>query len=299
MIMALRISAMQGTVATLLPYISSIANAERIEECDWNKMRRMDFQELLRERTKYDHRVMTFLHGPGSGLTSAPTFSKEYGMMHQRKLLLSEISRLQRSISDENLELLPDYHQRVEVLKRLHFIDAQQENVLLKGRVACEINSVDELVTTELILDNFWTQYEPEEVVGLLSCLVFREKADEVVELEGRLAEGYAAIVQTAERVSAIQAQCQLNHEDYETSLKTQMVPVAYAWARGTPFADICQMTDIAEGTIVRVITRLDETCRELRDAARVIGDADLWTKMERCMELIRRDIVFAASLYF
>jgi len=49
-------------------------------------------------------------------------------------------------------------------------------------------------------------------------------------------------------------------------------------------------LTDIPEGTIVRVITRLDETCREVRDAARVIGDADLFTKMEEAQALIKRD---------
>ena len=41
----------------------------------------------------------------------------------------------------------------------------------------------------------------------------------------------------------------------------------------------------------------LDETCREVRDAARVIGDAELFKKMEEAQALIRRDIVFAASL--
>jgi hypothetical protein len=46
----------------------------------------------------------------------------------------------------------------------------------------------------------------------------------------------------------------------------------------------------VAEGTIVRVITRLDETCREVRDAARVIGDADLFKKMEDAQVKIKRD---------
>ena len=74
----------------------------------------------------------------------------------------------------------------------------------------------------------------------------------------------------------------------------------------------------MAEGTIVRVITRLDETCREVRDAARVIGDAELFKKMEEAQIKIKRDsaffdllfmgrnsllslipVVFAASLYF
>jgi late competence protein required for DNA uptake (superfamily II DNA/RNA helicase) len=49
-------------------------------------------------------------------------------------------------------------------------------------------------------------------------------------------------------------------------------------------------LTDVAEGTIVRVITRLDETCREVRDAARVIGDADLFKKMEESQIKIKRD---------
>lgn len=37
---------------------------------------------------------------------------------------------------------------------------------------------------------------------------------------------------------------------------------VVYEWARGTPFHSICELTDVMEGTIVRAIVRLDETCR-------------------------------------
>lgn len=81
------------------------------------------------------------------------------------------------------------------------------------------------------------------------------------------------------------------------------------------PFEQITALTDVAEGTIVRVINRLDETCREVRDAARVIGDAELFKKMEEAQIKIKRDsksvytanlfslltstVVFAASLYF
>lgn len=56
------------------------------------------------------------------------------------------------------------------------------------------------------------------------------------------------------------------------------------------PFEQITALTDVAEGTIVRVITRLDETCREIRDAARVIGDAELFKKMEEAQIKIKRD---------
>ena len=41
------------------------------------------------------------------------------------------------------------------------------------------------------------------------------------------------------------------------------------------------------------------KTCREVRGASRIIGDSNLHRKMEEAAESIRRDIVFAASLYF
>ena len=56
------------------------------------------------------------------------------------------------------------------------------------------------------------------------------------------------------------------------------------------PFEQICALTDVPEGTVVRVITRLDETCREVRDAARVIGDGGLMKKMEEAQLMIKRD---------
>ena len=71
-----------------------------------------------------------------------------------------------------------------------------------------------------------------------------------------------------------------------------------YEWARGKPFKEIIQMTTVHEGSIVRCVTRLDELCRDFRNAARVIGNPSLYRKMEAASVIIKRDIVFAASLY-
>lgn len=45
---------------------------------------------------------------------------------------------------------------------------------MLQGRVACEINSGDELVATEVIFAGVLSELEPEEAVALLSALVFQ-----------------------------------------------------------------------------------------------------------------------------
>lgn len=60
--------------------------------------------------------------------------------MHKEKILLASIASLKLALSDQNLELLPDYEQRIGVLKELKFIDENQ-TVQLKGRVACEVRS--------------------------------------------------------------------------------------------------------------------------------------------------------------
>lgn len=58
------------------------------------------------------------------------------------------------------------------------------------------------------------------------------------------------------------------------------------------------QDTNMQEGIIVRCIQQLNEIICDVRNAARIIGDPELQSKMEEASAAIKRDIVFAASLY-
>ncbi|KAK8967040.1 hypothetical protein KSP40_PGU001819 [Platanthera guangdongensis] len=105
----------------------------------------------------------------------------------------------------------------------------------------------------------------------------------------------------TAISLGEIQSKFKLavHPEEYaKENLKFGLVEVVYEWAKGTPFADICKLTDVPEGLVVRTIVRLDETCREFRNAASILGNSALYKKMETASNAIKRDIVFAASLY-
>ncbi|KAJ1031674.1 hypothetical protein NDA13_002064 [Ustilago tritici] len=295
LITAHRISAMNRALQALIPICTGFSTSEgALKEAEWSKPRRLDFQEAVRSRDSYASKTSQHL-----SLLSSPDFNANYVLVSHYKHLTTQLEATLRLSSDENLELLPDYNHRVSVLKTLRYIDPVTESVLLKGRVACEVNSANELVLTELILENVLVDYEPEELIALLSIFITQEKTDDIPILEGRLLQGYEKILEIAERVSTVQLSNHLASEDFSVPEKTALVGVVYEWAKGTDFASIAAMTDIQEGSIVRVITRLDETCREIRDAARVIGDRDLGEKIQTSQTLIRRDIVFAASLYF
>lgn len=62
----------------------------------------------------------------------------QFAMCHDEWLIKENIVQLRQLMSDQNLQLLPDYEQRILVLKDLGFVD-ESSRVELKGKVACEV----------------------------------------------------------------------------------------------------------------------------------------------------------------
>ncbi|KAI1004551.1 putative ATP-dependent RNA helicase [Podosphaera aphanis] len=266
------------------------------DEIEWARIKHVELREALEERL-----VQSEIAQRATCL-ECPDFIKHFAMCHDQWLIKENISQLRQLMSDQNLQLLPDYEQRIQVLKDLEFID-DSSRVQLKGKVACEIHSADELVLTELILDNVLAIYEPAEIVALLSAFVFQEKTDMIPNLTTNLERGMKTIIEIAEKVNERQTFHQVilssdDSNDFVSRPRFGLMEVVYEWARGMSFKNITNLTDVLEGTIVRVITRLDETCREVKNAARIIGDPELFTKMQTCQEMIKRDITAVASLY-
>lgn len=225
---------------------------------------------------------------------------EHYSLFKNQSALKAKVTQLKYELSDAALQQMPDFQQRIEVLQEAGCIDTELA-VQLKGRVACEINSGDELIATECLFENQLVDLDAPEAVALLSALVFQQKDCSEPVLTPRLKAAKDRMTATAIRLGKLQAKNGLTiiPEDYaRDTLKFGLVEVVYEWAKGTPFAEICELTDVPEGSIVRTIVRLDETCREFKNAARIIGDSSLYQKMADASEAIKRDIVFAASLY-
>ncbi|MBA0609301.1 hypothetical protein Godav_021378 [Gossypium davidsonii] len=244
-----------------------------------------------------------------------------------------EVNALQFELSNEALLQMPEFQGRIDILKEIGYID-EDLVVQIKGRVACEMNSGEELICTECLFENQLDDLEPEEAVALMSAFVFQQKNTSEPSLTSKLSQAkqrlssspfslyacevlhevyFAEIIlvniliailmlyDTAIRLGDLQAEfkLQITPEEYaQENLKFGLVEVVYEWAKGTPFADICELTDVPEGLIVRTIVRLDETCREFKTAAAIMGNSSLYKKMESASNAIKRDIVFAASLY-
>lgn len=103
-----------------------------------------------------------------------------------------------------------------------------------------------------------------------------------------------------AKRIAKVSNECKLNieEEEYLTKFKPYLMDVVLAWCKGSSFSQLCKMTDIFEGSIIRCMRRLEELLRQMCQAAKTIGNTDLENKFSEGIRLLKRDIVFAASLY-
>lgn len=224
--------------------------------------------------------------------------------------LENKLEMLQIATSDESLQLMPEYKQRGEVLERLGYIDGT--SVRLKGRAACEVNTCESIILAELVFEKVLQNLNAVDLAALMCSLVFTERMgdeDNLTRIE-KLGEESEELVQACKAtlqvlfcLGNIQAECGVSESGYEymkAKGRFGFVKGVKEWARGKSFSEICSLYegDVAEGTIVRTVTRLCELLRELKNVGRVIGDPELQRTADEAVRLCRRDVIFAASLY-
>lgn len=83
---------------------------------------------------------------------------------------------------------------QIDVLKEIGCIDAEHV-VQIKGRVACEMNSGEELICTECLFENQLDDLEPEEAVAIMSALVFQQKNTSEPSLTPKLSQAKQRLV--------------------------------------------------------------------------------------------------------
>uniref|UniRef100_A0A6V7KYP6 Helicase ATP-binding domain-containing protein n=1 Tax=Bracon brevicornis TaxID=1563983 RepID=A0A6V7KYP6_9HYME len=188
---------------------------------------------------------------------------------------------------------------RKRVLRRMGYCTAA-DVIELKGRVACELNGADELLLTEMIFNGLFNNLNIPQLAALLSCFVCDEKSSEMPKMTNELSGPLRQMQDLARRIAKVssEASLALDEDAYVERFKPFLMDVVYAWCKGASFLQICRMTDIFEGSIIRCMRRLEEVLRQLTQAAKNIGNTDLENKFNEAIKSMKRDIVFAASLY-
>ncbi|GFR46723.1 hypothetical protein Agub_g8346 [Astrephomene gubernaculifera] len=212
-----------------------------------------------------------------------------------------------------SLILKDELKARQRVLRRLAYVD-EGGVVSVKGRLAASLSCGDELVLAELVFGGAFNDMSLEALAATCSCFVFQEKGGPGggPKLREELVGALAALKDAARRVAKVELECKMaldcgphggaapssDVEEYLAKFRPDLMEPVAAWVRGAKFSELAKMTSVFEGSLVRAVRRLEELLRQLGEGLRGIGEEALAERFEATRERIKRDIIFAASLY-
>ncbi|XP_051540078.1 exosome RNA helicase MTR4 [Myxocyprinus asiaticus] len=251
-------------------------------------------KKVVQKVEAFEHRMYTH------PLHSDPNLEVVYTLCEKKALIAGDIKAAKRELKRARTVLQMDELKcRKRVLRRLGFATSS-DVIEMKGRVACEISSADELLLTEMVFNGLFNDLTAEQATALLSCFVFQENANEMPKLTEQLAGPLRQMQECAKRIAKVSAEAKLDVDEdtYLNQFRPHLMDVVYTWANGSSFSQICKMTDVFEGSIIRCMRRLEELLRQMCQAAKAIGNTELENKFAMGITKIKRDIVFAASLY-
>ncbi|XP_077398559.1 exosome RNA helicase MTR4 [Vanacampus margaritifer] len=251
-------------------------------------------KKVIQKVEAFEHRMYSH------PLHSDPNLEAVYSLCEKKAVIAADVRTAKRELKKARTVLQMDKLKcRKRVLRRLGFA-SPSDVIEVKGRVACEISSADELLLTEMVFNGLFNDLTVEQATALLSCFVFQENSSELPKLTEQLAAPLRQMQECAKRIAKVSADAKLevDEDSYLGQFKPHLMDVVYAWANGASFAHICKMTDVFEGSIIRCMRRLEEVLRQMCSAAKAIGNTELENKFAEGITKIKRDIVFAASLY-
>ncbi|XP_044302053.1 exosome RNA helicase MTR4 [Varanus komodoensis] len=251
-------------------------------------------KKVIQKIEAFEHRMYSHPLHNDSNLETV------YKLCERKAQIAIDIKAAKRELKKARTVLQMDELKcRKRVLRRLGFATSS-DVIEMKGRVACEISSADELLLTEMMFNGLFNDLSAEQATALLSCFVFQENSSEMPKLTEQLAGPLRQMQECAKRIAKVSAEAKLeiDEENYLNSFRPNLMDVVHTWANGATFAHICKMTDVFEGSIIRCMRRLEELLRQMCQAAKAIGNTELENKFAGGITKIKRDIVFAASLY-
>ncbi|KPJ16432.1 hypothetical protein RR48_05511 [Papilio machaon] len=244
--------------------------------------------KILEEKL-YEHP----LHKDENRTTLISAYEKKQEYLEELNSAKAELKKAKSILHMDELK------KRKRVLRRLGYCTTS-DVIHLKGRIACELSSADELLLTELIFNGVFNSLSAEQSASLVSCFVCDENASQDSNTGEELRGVLRQLQEFARRIAKVSIDCnmQLDEDEYVAKFKCTLMDIVLAWCKGATFLDICKMTDVFEGSIIRCIRRLEEVLRQLCQAAKSIGNTDLEEKFSSAITMLKRDIIFAASLY-
>lgn len=204
-------------------------------------------------------------------LDSCKNQSKTFLALKQKqKDLLTALEAL----PEENA-FLHEYEYKKNHLRQIGYL--RNDELLPRGICASRIY-VQELLVTELIYSDVFSQLDDDQLNALLSSIDFEARKNDYFQRNTVFDS-----TPIKEMIDYIQSICGQDSVRYDPRISG----ITYAWSQGMSFSEVQTMCNLDEGDIISVFRRTIDLLRQMREA---INDSVLKSRFKVCMDKLDRD---------
>ena len=178
-----------------------------------------------------------------------------------------------------------------------------KENVTLSGIICSQINECNEIILSQMLLNNYFDDLNDEQICGLLSvfcntkCLNDEMKVlnTDELDIDNKLKERLKKLENMKNDLESKEQSLNI-HINTEWDLNYDMVEYNYKWCRGDDFNSL--YFDNYTGNFIKDVLKLDNLLCTLEVLCTNLEKFDLYNKLTQIHSKILRDIVTTESLY-
>jgi antiviral helicase SKI2 len=229
-------------------------------------------------------------------LTSALLTSPE---RHEQLRVYLETAGLEQQLLEDTAQGEDQYDCMVAAMKHFSLLDANS-TLALKGRSIAPLANPYCLQIGECLFRGLLRDLNATELPAFLSVFVSEGRSDQRNDwsnLSPGLNSSLHALFALHNEVLDLENYLKVDNE-MTKQLATSLIEPVFLWASGVPLREICSVTDTKEGNLVRTVIRTHELLSNLLETAVMTGDYSLKLRLEKAKGRMRREIVFATSLY-
>jgi len=154
-------------------------------------------------------------------------------LFNTKKQLKNEIEEIELEIKKTSKMIMStDLVNMKRVMRRLDFVD-KNDVPHLKGKVAAGLSAADEVLVTELIFSNFFSDLDAHQIAAVMSCLVYTDnKSEGKPPKDDSLAIPFMKLQETAAKVATvmIESNIEMKKEEYLQKFAPDMMEITQKW---------------------------------------------------------------------
>jgi superfamily II RNA helicase len=206
-----------------------------------------------------------------------------------------------------NTEYITEYSKIIlQVLIKFGYINTEHEDceliqddcVTVKGIIASQINECNNMLLTEMLINDIFDELDVPEIICLLAVFISDNKQYNLEEpVINSLNMSINKLVAITKTYQDYEAELGLDSKDF-WEISHEFVNIAYMWGSKCTVVELFTKYDIYEGNFIRAMLKLNNILNDLVGLSKILGRLQNIPKYETAQQIIVRDIVSVNSLY-